>query len=137
MYTHTHKFHSAYYAGHSSETALPQIISDILTASDANQVSILTPLDMLAAFDTMEHSILLSHLEQHFGVSDLGFTWFESYLSNRFQFVSANSCSSKLSGVGYGVPQRSVLGLTLIVLYMQPLSQILSSQPLLSAQALC
>ena len=61
-----HKFQSAYRAGHSTETALLHIVSDILTASYTNQVSILTLVDLSAAFDTIGHSILLKCLEQHF-----------------------------------------------------------------------
>ena len=63
----THKFQSAYRAGHSTEIALLRIVNDILTASDANQVSVLTLLDLSAAFDTIDHSILLCRLEKHFG----------------------------------------------------------------------
>ncbi|WP_419627049.1 reverse transcriptase domain-containing protein, partial [Thiolapillus sp.] len=110
---------------HSTETALLRIVNDILTASDANQVSILTLLDLSAAFDTTDHSILLCRLEQHFGVSGLALSWFKSYVSNRFQFVSASGSNSKLSKLDYGVPQGSVLGPILFVLYTQPLSQIL------------
>ena len=83
----THKFQSAYCAGHSTETALLGIVSDILTASDDSQVPILTLLDLSAAFDTTDHSRLPCRLEQHFGVSGLALSWFKSCLSNRFQFV--------------------------------------------------
>ena len=121
----THKFQSAYRAGHSTETALLGIVSDILTASDDSQVPILTLLDLSAAFDIIDHSILLSLLEKHFNVSGLALSWFKSFLSNRFQFVSVRRSNSKLSKLDYGIPQGSVLGPTLFVLYTQPLSQIL------------
>ena len=120
----THTFQSAYHAGHSTETALLCTVSDILTASDASQVSILTLLDLLAAFDTTDHSILLCCLQQHLGASGLALSWFKSYLSNRFQFVSASGSNSKLSKFDYGVPQGSVLGPVLCMLYTQPLLQI-------------
>ena len=74
----THKFQSAYRAGHSTETALLPIVNDILTASDANQVSILTRLDVSTAFYTIDHSILLCRLEQHFGVSGPALGRFQS-----------------------------------------------------------
>ena len=74
-----------------------------------------------AAFDTIDHSILLCRLEQHFGVSGLAVSWFKSYVSNRFQFVSASGSNSKLSKLDHGVPQGSVLDPILFVLYTQPL----------------
>ena len=67
----THKFQCAYRASHSAETALLCIVSGILTASDPNQVAILTLLDLSAAFDTNDQSKMLSRLEQHFGASGL------------------------------------------------------------------
>ena len=113
----THKFQSAYRASHKTETALLRIVNVFLTASDANQISILTLLDLSAAFDTTDHSILLTRLKQHFGVSGLALSWFKSYLSNRFQFVSASGSNSKLSKLYYGVPQGAMLGSILYVLY--------------------
>ena len=121
----THKFQSTYRAGHSTETVLLRVVNDILTASDAKQVSILTLLDLSVAFHTIDHSILLRRLEQQLGVSGLAVSWFKSYVSNRFQFVSASGSNSQLCKLHYGVPQESVLGPVLFVLYARPLSQIL------------
>ena len=91
----THKFQSAYRPVHSTETALLRIVNDMLTASDANQVSILTILDLSAAFDTIYQSIMFSRLEQDFRVSGLAF----GYSTHTYQtdlFVSASSNNFKL-----------------------------------------
>ena len=74
------------------ETAL--LILDVtnyrLGSADEGQVSILTLLDLSPAFDTLDHSILLSHLHDMLEISGKAFEWFSSYLSDRFQSVSVN-----------------------------------------------
>ena len=73
---------SAYRAGHSTETALPKIINDLLSALDDDKVTLLSLLDLSAAFDTTDHSTLVSRLSHSFGISDTVLTWFNSYLSD-------------------------------------------------------
>ena len=69
-------------------------------------------IDLKKAFDTVNHSILLKKLD-HYGIRGIPLQWFESYLSNRKQYVSVNGHTSEELLVTHGVPQRSVLGLFL------------------------
>ena len=62
-------------------------------------------LDLSAAFDTINHAILLSRLNNSFGVSDTVLAWFSSYLSDRTQTISVNGSKSLPASHHYGVPQ--------------------------------
>ena len=117
---------SAYRTGHSTETALLKIINDLLSALDNGQVSLLSLLDLSAAFDTIDHSTLLNRLQHTFGISSHALAWFHSYLSGRTQIVSVSGFSSRSAVLNYGVPQGSVLGPILFVLYTQPISDIVA-----------
>ena len=81
-------------------------------------------LDLSAAFDTVDHDILLFRLQQRFGVTGKPLLWFKSYLSNRMQFVSVDGAAFSDHALQCGVPQGSVLGPILYVLYTSPLSDI-------------
>ncbi len=87
-------------------------------------VSLLVLLDLSAAFNTIDHNIILNRLEHVVGISGSALAWFKSYLSDRHQFVSVNEEVSYRSQVQYGVPQGSVLGPLLFMLYMLPLGNI-------------
>ena len=87
--------------------------------------NILLALDNLsAAFDTVDHSFLLDRLVTRFGICGLALSWFKSYLSNRFQFVDIRGERSSCRPLSYGVPQGSVLGPILYLLYTLPLGDI-------------
>ncbi len=88
-------------------------------------IAILVLLDLSAAFDTIDHNILLNRLENFVGISGSALAWFKSYLSDRHQFVAVNEEVSYRSQVQYGVPQGSVLGPLLFTLYMLPLGNII------------
>ncbi len=108
-----------------TETALVKITNDLLLASDKGCVSLLVLLDLSAAFDTIDHDILIDRLQNYTGVQGQALRWFRSYLSDRYHFVYLNGESSQLSPVKYGVPQVSVLGPLLFSLYMLPLGNII------------
>ena len=78
---------SAYRKHHSTETALVRIHNDLVTSIDQGHVGALVLLDMSAAFDTVDHHLLLRTLEYRFSVSDSALAWFNSYLSDRTQTV--------------------------------------------------
>ncbi|XP_074521141.1 uncharacterized protein LOC141786455 [Halichoeres trimaculatus] len=118
-------FQSGFRAHHSTETALLKVTNDLLLASDSGLLSVLVLLDLSAAFDTIDHCILLRRLESLLGISGTALAWLRSYLSDRHQFVHVNNVSSSHTRVQYGVPQGSVLGPILFILYMLPLGTIL------------
>ena len=119
------EFQSGFRAHHSTETALVKVTNDLLLASNKDLVSILVLLDLSAAFDTIDHHILLHRLEYLIGIKGTALNWFKSYLSDRFQFVHVNDKPSIRTKVSYGVPQGSVLGPILFIIYMLPLGNII------------
>ncbi|CAB4016647.1 Hypothetical predicted protein, partial [Paramuricea clavata] len=121
------KAQSAYRKYHSTETALLRVKHDILMNMNRQHVTLLVILDLSAAFDTVDHHIMLERLKSSFGIQDQVLKWFTSYLSNRSQFISVNAGTSKRFELKNGVPQGSCLGPLLFVLYVSKLFKILES----------
>ena len=107
-----------------------QIHNDLILAMDRGEVTSLILLDLSAAFDTVDHSILLTRLQNWFGLDGLSLNWFTSYLSSRSQAVSINDSISSFSTLSCGVPQGSVLGPLLFTLYTTPLGSVISKNSL-------
>ena len=119
------RFQSAYRAHCSTETALARVQNDLLQAVDREGGAMLILLDLSAAFDTIDHRLLLEMLMNRMGVHGVAWNWFQSYLKHRNQRVSINGVSSGDRLLKYGVPQGSVLGPVLFTSYTQSLHDIL------------
>jgi len=121
------RFQSAYRKFHSTETALLRIHNDLLLASNQQRVSALILLDLSAAFDTIDHQILLTRLSSFFGFSGTALSLIQSYLSNRSQQVIIENHLSAPLPITTGVPQGSVLGPLLFSLYTSPIGNIITN----------
>jgi len=121
---------SGYRLGHSTETAVLRVLSDILQAVDNGGLAALVLLDMSAAFDTVDRSILLRRLHLTFSIDDTAHGWFQSYLSSRKQYVRRGPSKSSVTSLVCGVPQGSILGPILFVLYTVDLLMVIESHRL-------
>ena len=118
-------YQSAYKTGHSTETALLSIKNEVHLSLSRGKPTALILLDLSTAFDTTDHSTLLSCFQTWFGVWGSVLKWFTSYLSEHYQSIKIGSILSDLCKLLFGVPKGSVLGPLLFSLYTAPLSLVI------------
>jgi len=118
-------FQSAYRTGHSTETTLLKVQSDIAEELDKGSTVALVMLDLSAAFDTIDHDILIKRFEHSYGITSKALSWMKSYLTDRSQCVCVGESFSKYVKLCYGVPQGSVLGPRMYCLYSVPVGNII------------
>ncbi len=115
---------SGYKSLHSTETALLRVHNDILCSLDENRAVILVLLDLSAAFDCVDHGLLLGQLSSAYGIKGFAYCWIESYLTARTQAVKIGDHVSEHRKLQCGVPQGSVLGPILFTMYTAPIGNI-------------
>ena len=139
LHEHIYKHHllndlqSAYKRFHSTETAFLKIHNDIVDNMDYDKVTALTLLDLSAAFDIIDHLILLQRLHRHFGISGTAVRWFKTIdhiFSDRHQSINKSATLSCPQQHSFGVPQGSIIGPVLFSLYTTFLSQVIANHNL-------
>ena len=119
-------YQSAYRANFSCETALVKLTDDLLWAMEYQEVTPLVAIDLSAAFDTVDHDMLLSVLSKKFGVVDNALKWFDAYLRPRgFQVLIGNTRSKEID-LPFSVPQGSCAGPVLYSAYASTLQEVIN-----------
>ena len=119
------KHQNAYRKNFSTETAILNICDNTWTSMENKKLTSIICLDLSAAFDTVNHSILLEVMENYFGITDIALDWISCYLRNRKFSVHIDSFSSNTKTINFSVPQGSILGPTLFNCYVSTLMEII------------
>ena len=120
FFHHNNLFYDSQYGflkKHSTEYAAMELTDKVLKDIDEKNISLAIFMDLSKAFDTLDHSILIKKLA-HYGVKGTALEWFTSYLTGRSQYVEIDGVSASILTLSTGVPQGSILGPLLFLIYM-------------------
>ena len=119
-------YQSAYRKGFSCETCVIKLVNDVLWGMEKQHITACTFLDLSAAFDTVDHELLLSILSNQFGIKDTALNWYDSYLRPRSFKVNINSAYSDTKDLTFSVPQGSASGANIFTAYCSSLGNIVT-----------
>ena len=131
-----YRYQSGFRKNHSTDTCLSYLTDKILTGFDSGLLTGMILIDLQKAFDTINHDILLKKMSLA-GFSCQSITWFESYLSNRRFQVNIKNKYSNVANINCGVPQGSILGPLLFLLYVNDMPQAVDCELFLYADDSC
>ena len=118
-------YQSAFRANHSCETSVLKLCNDILWAIERQEITALVALDLSAAFDTVNHSVLLNVLHNQFGITGNVLNWYDTYLRPRQCYVEITGSRSQSRLIDFSVPQGSFAGPVLYSVYASTLQTVI------------
>ena len=131
-----YRHQSGFYKNHSTDTSLAYLMDNILTGFDSGLLTRVSLIDLQKAFDTINHDILLRKMSA-LRFSDRSINWFQQYLSNRSFHINVQDKYSCIAKVDCMVPQGSILGPLLFLLYVNDMKQAVDCDFFLYADGSC